>query len=90
MAAGRKTGGGSRKGVPNKATKELKDMIRGALDSKGGQKWLIEQMDKNPVAFMTLLGKILPNELSGKGGGPIETISKILIVGIDPEGNEVE
>lgn len=32
MAKGVKTGGGSRKGVPNKVTATLKDMILQALD----------------------------------------------------------
>jgi hypothetical protein len=40
-------------------------MILGALDSKGGQDWLIEQMDENPAAFLTLLGKVLPTTLTG-------------------------
>ncbi|MBV8800984.1 MAG: hypothetical protein JO208_14405 [Alphaproteobacteria bacterium] len=35
-------------------------MILGALSALGGQRWLEEQAGKNPVAFMTLLGKVLP------------------------------
>jgi hypothetical protein len=67
MATGKKTGGGSRKGSPNKITKDIKAMILGALDAKGGQVWLEEQMNNNPTAFMTLLGRIVPTktELSG-------------------------
>jgi len=57
--------GGSRLGKPNKVTKALKEMILGALDAKGGEDWLIKQMDENPSAFLTLLGKVLPTTLTG-------------------------
>jgi len=64
--------GGSRKGIPNKVTAELKDMIRQALERNGGVEYLARQAEENPVAFMSLLGKTLPKELTGKDGGPIE------------------
>ena len=79
MALGRKTGGGTRAGVPNKITADLKAMILGALDAAGGQDYLREQAEKNPAAFMTLLGKVLPLPLhvGSEGGRPIvvQTIS---------------
>lgn len=65
MAKGTKTGGGSRKGRPNKVTKALKDMVLGALDKAGGEAYLVKQSKDNPVAFMTLLGKVLPTQVSG-------------------------
>jgi hypothetical protein len=73
MAApkGTRPPGGSRKGRPNKLTADVKAMILGALMAKGGQAWLQQQMDTNPVAFMALLGKVLPHEMSGTDGGPI-------------------
>lgn len=58
--------GGSRKGIPNKVTKELKDMILGALNAVGGQKYLARQAEENPNAFMSLLGKVLPMKLAGQ------------------------
>lgn len=64
--------GGSRKGRPNKITAELKDMIRQALDEAGGVAYLTRQADENPAAFMSLVGKTLPKEVTGKDGGPIE------------------
>ncbi len=39
-------------------------MIEGALEAKGGQAWLERQMDENPAAFLTLLGKTLPRDLN--------------------------
>lgn len=56
-------GQGRKKGTPNKVTKALKEMILGALDEAGGQRYLKKQADENPVAFMTLLGKVLPSEI---------------------------
>ena len=64
--------GGSRKGVPNKVTAELKAMILGALEDAGGQAYLAEKA-KDPrtaAAFMSLLGKVLPLQVTGAGGGP--------------------
>jgi hypothetical protein len=58
-------GKGRPKGARNKLTRDVKEMILGALNAKGGQKWLEEQAEANPVAFMTLLGKILPMQLTG-------------------------
>ncbi len=74
--AGRKgcgnTGKGRVKGVPNKNTAQLRDMILQALDEKGGPAYLARQADENPAAFMSLLGKVLPLQVTGNGGGAIE------------------
>jgi hypothetical protein len=67
-AAGR----GRPKGAKNKMTAALKDMILGALDEAGGQEYLVEQARKNPAAFLTLLGKVLPLQVAGSESGPIE------------------
>ncbi|MGZ5053304.1 MAG: hypothetical protein ACXWAT_00015 [Methylobacter sp.] len=83
MAVGKKTGG-RQKGTQNKQTKELKDMLSGALEAKGGQKWIEKQMDENPTAVLSLLGKTLPKAvdvaLTGANGGPVKTITKIELV----------
>jgi hypothetical protein len=63
--------GGSRKGVPNKITADIKAMIVGALSAKGGQTYLEKQADANPVAFMGLIGKVLPLQVTGEGGGAL-------------------
>lgn len=56
-------GPGRPKGVPNKVTQALKDMIRGALEDAGGREYLAKQAKANPTAFMTLLGRLVPQEL---------------------------
>lgn len=53
-------GKGRAKGVPNANTKALKDMILASLDKIGGEAYLCEQAEKNPTAFLTLIGKVLP------------------------------
>lgn len=64
-------GMGRRKGVPNKTTKALKDMILGALDDNGGQAYLAAQAVENPSAFMQLIGKVLPVTLAGDSTQPL-------------------
>lgn len=63
--------GGSRKGIPNQTTKALKDMILGALSDAGGQSYLAKQAEENPGPFMTLVGKVLPLQLTGDASAPI-------------------
>lgn len=73
---GRKTGG-RQKGVPNKLTADLKSMILGALDDAGGREYLQRQADANPAAFMTLIGKVLPLQVTGANDGPV-----IIVTGV--------
>jgi hypothetical protein len=69
-----KNTGGRPKGAPNKITKALKDMILGALDDAGGQEYLLEQAHKNPKAFLSLVGRVLPSEIKTTIS-TVETIS---------------
>jgi hypothetical protein len=71
-AKGQSKTGGRRKGTPNKLNADVKAMILGALHDAGGQRYLLEQSAANPTAFLTLVGKILPLQVTGKDGGPIE------------------
>lgn len=52
---------------PNKQTKELKDMILGALDGAGGVDYLIERANdpRTASAFIALVGKVLPLTVQG-------------------------
>jgi hypothetical protein len=80
--------GGRQKGVTNKVTKELKDMILGALEQAGGQAYLYQQALENPTAFMTLIGKILPKniDVNAELKGSVEhTISKVERVIVKPK-----
>ncbi len=81
MAKGKKTGGGSRKGVPNKVNADLRAMIHGALTKAGGQTYLLKQARENPTAFLTLVGKTLPKEMTGADGAPLFP-SEIQLIGV--------
>jgi hypothetical protein len=63
--------GGRQKGTPNLMTRQVKEMILGALDRVGGETYLARQAEENPGPFLTLVGKVLPLQLTGKDGGPI-------------------
>jgi hypothetical protein len=75
-------GKGRGKGNLNKNTAAIKDMIEGALQDAGGRDYLARQAEENPAAFMGLLGKILPKDVTigGPGGGPVivELIKRIV------------
>lgn len=79
---------GRKKGSSNKATAEIKDMIRNALDLAGGERYLLEQARENPTAFLNLVGKIIPKDLNvgGQEGNPVR-VSKIELVGFDESTN---
>ena len=59
-------GSGRVKGSQNKITRELKEMILEALDGAGGVGYLINQAHEKPVAFLALVGKVLPLQVKGE------------------------
>jgi hypothetical protein len=56
-------GKGRPKGATNKLTKSIKEAIEAAFQGVGGPEYLMRQAEENPQAFMTLLGKIIPNQI---------------------------
>lgn len=73
---------GKPKGATNHLTRELKDMILGALDKAGGIDYLQRQANENPTAFLSLVGKVLPMTVKHQGDAqsPI-----VLVTGIARE-----
>ena len=69
-----KPGPGRPKGLPNKTTQAIKEMVVEALKNKGGVKYFEEQADKNPTAFMALVGKVIPLTMDGKLDGTYRII----------------
>ena len=65
---------GNRKGVPNKNTQAIKDMILEALHGVGGVDYLMEcaKDDKSRTAFLGLVGKVLPMQVTGADGGALQ------------------
>ena len=52
--------GGRQKGSLNRINTDIKNMIIQALSEIGGVSYLKIQSELNPVAFMGLVGKVLP------------------------------
>lgn len=70
-SGGKREGSGRKKGVPNKLTADLKSAILGALEAKGGQKYLEGVAESNPQVFCALLGKVLPMTVVGDPAQPL-------------------
>jgi hypothetical protein len=64
--------GGRQKGSLNKSNAALKEMILGALGQAGGEDYLFTQSQKNPNAFLQLIGKVLPLTLVGDKDNPVQ------------------
>ena len=86
MAKGRKTGGGSRKGRPNKETKALRELILGALDKVGGEDYLARQAEDNPSAFLSLIGRVLPTTLATDPNAPMKLELAVRFEDADSKG----
>lgn len=48
----------------NKIPKALKESILVSLDKAGGVDYLARQAEENPQAYLTLLGKVLPQDVN--------------------------
>jgi hypothetical protein len=57
--------GGRQPGTANRVTADVKAMILAALDSVGGQDYLVQQARDNPKAFLSLLGRLIPTQMTG-------------------------
>lgn len=66
--------GGSRKGVPNKNTGLIREMIATALDRAGGVDYLVDcaHDPKSKAAFLGLIGKVMPVQITGEDGGAVK------------------
>src|SRR6185312_15003349 len=64
-------GPGRPKGAANRENKMLREMILAALDENGGVEYLKTQAIKEPRAFLSLLGRVLPLQVTGEGGGAL-------------------
>ena len=78
MARSSTSGIGRPKGTPNKFTTDVKALILAALNDAGGQEYLAARAIDQPVAFMSLLGRVLPLQVTGADGGPV-----MIITGVD-------
>jgi len=76
--------GGSRKGIPNKTTTQLKEAILAAAEKAGGEDgligYLVTQAEQNPQSFLSLLGKVLPLQVAGDAANPVVVLNRVEIV----------
>jgi len=77
----------SRKGKPNKNTRELKDAILKSFEMVGGEVYLAEQARENPAAYMSLIGKVIPKEIKADVQGDL-SITSITRTIVDAAGNK--
>lgn len=76
---------GKPKGAENKLNKQVKEMILQALDEAGGVQYLVTQAREKPVAFMTLVGKVLPLQVQGPGENGEHLFQRIVREIVDPK-----
>lgn len=65
-------GKGRPKGAANKLTKTIKEAIELSFEKVGGADYLARMAEEQPSAYMTLLGKVLPTQVTGEDGGPVK------------------
>lgn len=75
---------GRPKGVLNKNNQAIRDMIVAALDQVGGVDYLAERANdpRTAGAFLGLVGKVMPIQVTGENGDAIKTVARIEIVSL--------
>lgn len=85
---GKREGAGRPKGSLDKGNALIREMVADALHEAGGVGYLVRQANEKPAAFLALLGKVLPVQITGANGGPMETITRIELVDMDGNGED--
>jgi hypothetical protein len=65
-------GKGRPKGAVNKTTASVKEALQAVYASRGGDDALERWAEANETEFYKLWGRMLPQEVSGPDGGPVE------------------
>lgn len=81
---GKRDGAGRKPGVPNALTAAAKDVIQEAAERLGGVDRLVTWVKLEPanekVWWGTIYPKLLPLQLSGEGGGPVQASLQVSFV----------
>lgn len=68
---GKRPGAGRPKGSLDKGNALIREMVVNALNGAGGVSYLQRTAKSHPAAFLSLIGKVMPVQLAGEGGGPV-------------------
>ena len=68
---GKRAGAGRPKGRVSNEVADIKALVVGALQDVGGRQWLADRAIDHPVAFMGLLGRVLPLQVTGENGNAL-------------------
>jgi hypothetical protein len=70
---------GKPKGAVTKGSVLIRDMVAQALDNAGGAEYLTERANdpKTMAAFLGLIGKVMPVQVTGADGGAIKHSIKV-------------
>ena len=79
---GARPGAGRPKGSLDKGNSMIREMIVEALDGVGGVEYLQQTALSHPAAFLSLIGKVMPIQVMGEGGGPVQTVTKVELVAL--------
>jgi len=82
---GKRAGAGRPPGSLDKGNALIRDMLAKALDELGGHEYLVGcgRDPRTKAAFLGLVGKLLPMQVTGEDGGPIK-FSRVERTIVDP------
>ena len=69
---GKRLGAGRPKGSLDKGSRLIREMVAEALDEAGGVAYLAAKAETHPAGFMSLLGRVLPIQVTGEDGGAVK------------------
>jgi hypothetical protein len=69
---GRKKTGGRKPGSKNKVTLAFREAVQACFGDIGGGKAFAAWAKKNRTEFYKIAARLIPTELVGDGGGPLE------------------
>lgn len=85
-----KAGPGRPKGLQNKTTRIAKEAIALAADELGGAErlvaWAKEAPENERAFWVSIYPKLLPLQVTGEGGGPLQAAIMYNVVGVAPSG----
>lgn len=84
MAIGKKTGG-RQKGSENKLTGLAKDNIAAVFNRLGGTAGMAAWAEENKTEFYKLYARLIPVQLTGEGGGPVQARLTVEFIGSTPK-----